>query len=422
MKRIIQTVCLVALLALVPTLLFAQDELTLESVNEKLTAVVDDVDVLNTIVSILSKKYDTIGEIDDRLSAIETRTAPTLTPEPTPTTQNTLSSRGTFGDTPLHEAVESGNADLVRLLVEGGADVDATGSFGDTPLHVAVDGSYVEIVRILVEGGADVNKPGSFDNTPLHEAVERGHAEIVRILVEGGGDINKPGFMSDTPLTLALDNTDVEIVEILLGAPSENEDESTPEPTAEPDNTSSRSRSNDQDAAAMLLANGIAMAEQGRWEDAIGYFGDVIQLRPDAPRAYFERGQAYLELERYEEAIADFDAAILRQPDEDSAAYNNRGSAKLLLSVSRNEDGTPAYDHKLVEDALLDFDNAIRIRSDLPGPFFNRGAAKKILGYELDSVRADLETALQLAQESEEQELIEEIQTALELLSTERSD
>ena len=313
---------------------------------KSLTAVVYDVDVLNTIVSILSKKYDMIDEIDERLSAIETRTAPTLTPEPTPTPENTLSSRG---------------------------------SFGDTPLHVAVDGSYVEIVRILVEGGADVNKPGSFDNTPLHEAVERGHAEIVRILVEGGGDINKPGFMSDTPLTLALDNADTEIVEILLGAPSENEDESTPEPTAETDNISSRLRSNDLTAATMLFANGLAMAEQGRWEEAIGYFGDVIQLQPDALGAYFERGKAYLELERYEEAIADFDVVILRQPDEDSAAYNNRGGAKLALSVSWNEDGIPAYDDKLVEDVLLDFDNAIRIRSDMPGPLLPSRACQENL-------------------------------------------
>ena len=49
----------------------------------------------------------------------------------------------------------------------------------------------MEVVRVLVEKGADINKARNDGATPLHVASQNGHADVVRILVERGADINK---------------------------------------------------------------------------------------------------------------------------------------------------------------------------------------------------------------------------------------
>ena len=165
---------------------------------------------------------------------------------------------GFGGNTPLHEAVEEGNAEIVQILVDAGADIEAKGFMGQTPLGLAaeegateimqillgklagsgtqegedkqapaigsealftaIEKGDVETVRLLVEAGADVNAAAGFGgNTPLHEAVEEGNAEIVQILVDAGADIEAEGFMGRTPLSLAAEEGAIEIMRILLG-------------------------------------------------------------------------------------------------------------------------------------------------------------------------------------------------------------
>ncbi len=169
---------------------------------------------------------------------------------------------GSGGNTPLHEAVAQGNGEIVKILVAAGADVNAEGFMGHTPLTLAaeegateimrillrpgldagtsadgedkeaastpsigsgalftaIENDDVEMVRLLVEAGADVNAAEGFGgNTPLHEAVEKGDAEIVKILVAAGADVNAEGFMSRTPLSLATEEGATEIMQILLG-------------------------------------------------------------------------------------------------------------------------------------------------------------------------------------------------------------
>ena len=76
----------------------------------------------------------------------------------------TPDARNGFGEQPLHSAAYSGNADMVRLLIEAGADVDGRDlRFDATPLAFATVGSgeraeppgnWIEVVRLLVDAGA----------------------------------------------------------------------------------------------------------------------------------------------------------------------------------------------------------------------------------------------------------------------------
>ena len=74
------------------------------------------------------------------------------------------------GRTPLHEACLEENFDAVKVLVEAGADLEATDNEGKTPLHLAWNLSYT-MAELLLEKGANPNTADVQGNTPLHLSV-----------------------------------------------------------------------------------------------------------------------------------------------------------------------------------------------------------------------------------------------------------
>ena len=60
----------------------------------------------------------------------------------------------------------------------------------ETPLAEACFYGYYDIVKLLLEKGANVNFPDYLDNTPLHKACENCHVEIVELLLEYGAEKN----------------------------------------------------------------------------------------------------------------------------------------------------------------------------------------------------------------------------------------
>jgi len=93
-------------------------------------------------------------------------------------------------DSELIEAVEEGDVERVRGLLERGADPDARDEDGRTPLYIAAANGSVEVARLLLKHGADVNARAIDGSTPLHLAVAFGHLDVAELLLERGADVN----------------------------------------------------------------------------------------------------------------------------------------------------------------------------------------------------------------------------------------
>ncbi|KAJ7029871.1 ankyrin repeat-containing domain protein [Mycena alexandri] len=83
---------------------------------------------------------------------------------------------------------------LVRLLIDHGADVNCRdgGPFGNALQAAAYDG-HEALVRLLIDIGADVNLQGGEYGSALYAAAVQGHEEIVRLLIDNGADVNALG-------------------------------------------------------------------------------------------------------------------------------------------------------------------------------------------------------------------------------------
>ncbi len=111
------------------------------------------------------------------------------------------------GMTALHWAARSASADMARLLLESGGDVDAATRIGGyTPLHLASEVGSADVVGLLLATGAaqTATTEDIGGATPLHLAAGAGDPQAVRLLLEHGGDANARELRwGQTPLIYA---------------------------------------------------------------------------------------------------------------------------------------------------------------------------------------------------------------------------
>ena len=98
---------------------------------------------------------------------------------------NTDESTKTYYATPLHEAVIKGNLERVKELLDGGAKVDrGDETAGHTPLHNAAHHGHPNIAALLIERGANIEATSWDGITPLHLAASAGHHGLVTKLLD----------------------------------------------------------------------------------------------------------------------------------------------------------------------------------------------------------------------------------------------
>ena len=89
---------------------------------------------------------------------------------------------------PLMRAVLYEEAELVKILINAGADVNFKAYDENTPLVLASTFGHAKIVKLLIEAGADVNLKDYYENTPLMIASIYCHTDIIRMLLDAGAD------------------------------------------------------------------------------------------------------------------------------------------------------------------------------------------------------------------------------------------
>ncbi|XP_026667466.1 uncharacterized protein LOC113464032 [Ceratina calcarata] len=128
------------------------------------------------------------------------------------------------GDTPLHTAVRYRNMEAARLLIERKANVNAKSINGSTPLHLTAYHAFTgmeDICRLLVERGADVNARRNRGDTALHIAAKKGFLDVVDLLCSSGADTDTPNRRGDTALHLASQERRKAVVRSLIAHDSD---------------------------------------------------------------------------------------------------------------------------------------------------------------------------------------------------------
>ncbi|XP_061868433.1 85/88 kDa calcium-independent phospholipase A2 isoform X2 [Colius striatus] len=102
--------------------------------------------------------------------------------------------------TPLHWAKK---AEMTRLLLEHGAEVNARSCTADQALHIAVARGRLDCAMVLLTHGASTNARGQDGNTPLHLAMKHDHLDMIKAIIVFGGDVEVPNDFGETPGLLA---------------------------------------------------------------------------------------------------------------------------------------------------------------------------------------------------------------------------
>ena len=108
--------------------------------------------------------------------------------------------------------------EVVRKLLDRGADYDAPGMGDMTPLATACQVGEESIMKLLLNKGASFTADKAFGRSPLHFAVVRGRESVLRLLLEHGHNLDVLDGYGETPLILACRESHEGVVRLLLEA------------------------------------------------------------------------------------------------------------------------------------------------------------------------------------------------------------
>lgn len=132
------------------------------------------------------------------------------------------------GFRPLHLACTLGNKEIVSLLLAKGADANLRISIGSSErnaLMCAILANKIEIVKLLLNYGANVKFINSHGVTSLHYAIHANNKDLVELLLSKGGDsrdvqdmVNATGRFFETPLLRAISCCSKDVIYLLIDA------------------------------------------------------------------------------------------------------------------------------------------------------------------------------------------------------------
>ncbi len=121
-----------------------------------------------------------------------------------------------IGATALIAASIMGHTEIMKLLLEKGADANAADNNAFTALIYSAAKGNADGTKLLLDSGAKVNTKNAHGETALIRAASVGSAEVVRILLGSGAEIEAETNEGGNALILAADNGHTEVVKVLL--------------------------------------------------------------------------------------------------------------------------------------------------------------------------------------------------------------
>ena len=119
------------------------------------------------------------------------------------------------GRAPLHIAVQINDEETVDILLGSRVNLNKYDGDNMTPLHIACERGYTNMVKKLLEAGANTNEDKK-GLSPLIHAVNRGHPDCVEVLLSSGADPNVVDVRGNSALYTAIQNSNVNLANILL--------------------------------------------------------------------------------------------------------------------------------------------------------------------------------------------------------------
>ena len=122
---------------------------------------------------------------------------------------------GLVSKTPLMQALFLKNLEAVKILIEGGADVNMTAGFRVSALGIVCNNDDLKMARLLLENGADVNKKGFLGKRALMDVKS---VDMAKLLVEFGANVNaKDSFGNSVLLKHVMEeHPRVDVIEYLI--------------------------------------------------------------------------------------------------------------------------------------------------------------------------------------------------------------
>jgi ankyrin repeat protein len=120
------------------------------------------------------------------------------------------------GTTPLYWAAKNQHVAAAQLLLEHNAEPNLGDKYGYTPLYFAAECGLLNLVQLLLEKHANPNMVDESSHSPLYWSSQKGYYKIVNLLLQKGAYPNIANKFGYTPLHQAVENGRCKIVETLL--------------------------------------------------------------------------------------------------------------------------------------------------------------------------------------------------------------
>lgn len=129
-------------------------------------------------------------------------------------------SRPLTGESFMHELARTGDVLTAEAIAAFGSDIDIPDEEGRRPLHEAAFFGHIDMVRFLIDAGAQLDMPiAPFGHTALYDAVHQGHTKISKTLIECGANVLVQDRLTGFGLLhLAAARGDIEMCGILIAA------------------------------------------------------------------------------------------------------------------------------------------------------------------------------------------------------------